>query len=65
MAQQITYGIGGYDESMPNNNIIEVIELPDPEPTPEELARESAMAKLLKLGLTIEEVNAIQNGINV
>jgi hypothetical protein len=25
----ITYGFGGYDESKPNNNIIEEIDLPD------------------------------------
>ena len=25
----VTYGIGGYDETKPNNNIIEEIELPD------------------------------------
>ena len=27
----ITYGLGGYDESKPNNNIIEEIDLPDEE----------------------------------
>jgi hypothetical protein len=27
----ITYGIGGYDETKPNNNIIEIIEIPDEE----------------------------------
>lgn len=31
MAQQIIYGIGGFDPTKPNNNIIEVIELPDTE----------------------------------
>ena len=25
----VTYGIGGYDETKPNNNIIEEIDLPD------------------------------------
>jgi hypothetical protein len=29
MATQIIYGIGGYDPTKPNNNIIEEIELPD------------------------------------
>lgn len=24
-----TYGIGGYDESKPNNNIVEEIDIPD------------------------------------
>ena len=25
----ITYGIGGYDPSKPNNNIVEVIDIPE------------------------------------
>jgi len=29
MAQQITYGLGGYDPSKPNDNIVEVIEIAD------------------------------------
>ena len=32
MGQIITYGIGGHDETKPNNNIIEIIDEPD-EPT--------------------------------
>lgn len=31
----ITYGLGGYDETKPNNNIVEEQWLPDPEPEPE------------------------------
>jgi hypothetical protein len=27
----ITYGFGGYDESKPNNNIVEEIDIPDEE----------------------------------
>jgi hypothetical protein len=27
----ITYGIGGYDPTKPNNNIVEEIDLPDTE----------------------------------
>jgi len=27
--KMITYGIGGYDESKPNNNIVEEIDIPD------------------------------------
>jgi len=27
----ITYGLGGYDPSKPNNNIVEEIDLPDME----------------------------------
>jgi hypothetical protein len=29
--KMITFGIGGYDPSKPNNNIIEEIEIPDQE----------------------------------
>jgi len=29
--KQITYGLGGYDESKPNNNIVEEIDLPNEE----------------------------------
>jgi hypothetical protein len=31
MSKLITYGVGGYDESKPNNNIVEEIDLPDTE----------------------------------
>jgi hypothetical protein len=31
MAKLITYGIGGYDQSKANNNIVEEIDLPDEE----------------------------------
>jgi hypothetical protein len=54
-----TYGPGGFDPSLPNNNIIEQYEVPDPEPTPEELARASALAKLQALGLTEAEAMAL------
>lgn len=29
MGKEITYGIGGYDETKPNNNIVEEIDIPD------------------------------------
>ncbi len=29
--KQITYGLGGYDPSKPNNNIVEEIDIPDTE----------------------------------
>jgi len=29
MTKTITYGIGGYDETKPNNNIVEEIDIPD------------------------------------
>jgi len=53
------WGEGGYDPSKPNNNIIEQYEIPDPEPTPMELARKSGLDKLTKLGLTEEEIKAL------
>jgi hypothetical protein len=31
MTKTVTYGIGGYDESKPNNNIVEEIDTPDEE----------------------------------
>jgi len=31
MAKSITYGIGGYDPTKPNNNIVEEIDIPDEE----------------------------------
>jgi hypothetical protein len=29
MTQQITYGLGGYDPTKPDNNIVEILEIPD------------------------------------
>lgn len=29
MGQIIIYGLGGYDETKPNNNIVEIIDEPD------------------------------------
>ena len=31
MVKKITYGLGGYDPTKPNNNIVEEIDLPDEE----------------------------------
>jgi hypothetical protein len=31
MGQIITYGVGGQDETKPNNNIVEIIDEPDTE----------------------------------
>lgn len=31
MSKIVTYGIGGFDPSKPNNNIVEEIDLPDEE----------------------------------
>lgn len=29
MTKQITYGLGGYNPSKPNNNIVEITDIPD------------------------------------
>ena len=31
MSKLVTYGLGGYDESKPNNNIVQEIDIPDEE----------------------------------
>jgi hypothetical protein len=43
-------------------NVLRVEVVPDPEPTAEELARESAIAKLQALGLTEAEALALVGG---
>jgi hypothetical protein len=56
------YGLGGYDPDAPNGNVVEEYDVPDPEPTEEELARQSAVAKLQALGLTEAEALALVGG---
>jgi hypothetical protein len=59
---QVTiWGEGGFDPSKPNNNMIDQYEIADPEPTAQEIAKASALAKLAALGLTEEEVIALLN----
>jgi hypothetical protein len=60
--RNIVYGPGGFDPSLPNGNIVEEFVVPDPEPTAEELARASAVAKLQALGLTEAEALALVGG---
>jgi hypothetical protein len=31
VSKEIIYGLGGYDETKPNNNIVEIIDIPDEE----------------------------------
>ena len=55
-----TYGLGGYDPSKPNNNIIEDIEIPDPPALP--LDQVGALATLLAVvgSLTVTDAaNAV------
>jgi hypothetical protein len=65
MTKVIIYGEGGFCEDCDNthdhplNNIVEQYEVEDLEPTPEEVAKASALAKLSALGLTEEEVKAL------
>lgn len=63
MTNVVVYGPGGYDPSLPNGNIVEEYDLPDPEPAPEEQARASAVAKLQALGLTESEALALVGGL--
>ena len=57
--QKIIYGEGGYNPDLPNDNIIAIEEIPDP---PLDTAREAALAKLAKLGLTETDIQALFNG---
>lgn len=66
MAINTTYGEGGYCENCddthahPLNNIIEQIEIEDPQPTNNnEEQRQSAITKLRNIGLTDEEIQAL------
>ena len=53
--RSITFGIGGYDETKPNNNLIEDIDLPEPPQQP--LSQVGALATLLVVTgvLTLED----------
>lgn len=51
----VTYGEGGYDPTLPNNNIIEEIDLPD-EPQP--LDATGALATLLAVTGTVSVEDA-------
>ena len=52
MTLQITYGLGGYDASKPNNNITRSVDVAD-DGTPDAL---SVLVEALQQASTIEEV---------
>lgn len=54
--KQIIYGIGGYDPSKPNNNIVEEIDLPDPPQQP--LPPAGALAALLAVEGVLTVIDA-------
>ena len=49
MGKTVTYGIGGYDETKPNNNIVEIIDTPDEEIQDEESNSPSSRSILSRL----------------
>ena len=49
MGKSIVYGFGGYDESKPNNNIVEIIDTPDEELQNEESIDPSSRSILSRL----------------
>ena len=56
--KQTVYGLGGYDETKPNGNIIEEIELPDPPQQP--LNQVGALTTLL----VVTGVVTLEDGAN-
>jgi hypothetical protein len=49
MGKTVTYGLGGYDESKPNNNIVQIIDTADEEPVNEESIDPSSRGILSRL----------------
>jgi len=66
---QTVYGAGGFCENCdtthdhPLHNIIEIIETQDEPASQMDVARKSAIDKLIKLGLSMEEIAAISGNI--
>jgi len=54
----ITYGPGGHDPGKPNNNVVDVVELPDQPPAP--LDPVGALATLL----AVESVLTVEDAAN-
>lgn len=60
--KEIVYGLGGFDESKPNNNVIETIYYSDEELSQLEIKRAQNAAKsalLERLGITEEEARLL------
>lgn len=49
MGKSIVYGLGGYDPSKPNDNIVEIIDTPDEETQDEESTSPSSRSILSRL----------------
>jgi hypothetical protein len=58
--QIVTYGEGGFNPDLPNDNIVSIEEVPDIVDEAE-IARQSALKKLAKLGITADEIAALTN----
>ena len=60
MAKFITYGIGGFDPSKPNNNIVSEVDVPDDlEPVPESASPATIRVALRRLhGVTNAQLDA-------
>jgi hypothetical protein len=64
MAKIITYGLGGYDPTKPNNNIVEIIENDEPEIIPDPQTDAQALADALTQ-LPEETLNALKQALGL
>jgi hypothetical protein len=63
--KSVVYGLGGYDETKPDNNIVEILYYTAEEEAQAQAAAEAAAAKaalLAKLGITEEEAQLLLGG---
>ena len=63
--KEIVYGLGGYDETKPNNNVIETVHYSDDELDELELVEQKANEKaalLTRLGITESEAQLLLGG---
>jgi hypothetical protein len=63
--KSVVYGLGGYDETKPDNNIVEILYYTAEEEAQAQAAAEAAEAKaalLAKLGITEEEAQLLLGG---